>query len=98
MKTLTKTVHLVAHHFDFMDAGEVSYSITSYEMGSGSSILGSWPHEITLPLPEDFNVHAAQVAALEAEKQKAIADYQAAVVSINEQLSKLMALTNEVKS
>ena len=81
MKTITKTVHLVAYHFDFMDAGEVNYGISAHGPGSGSSVIGSWPHEITLPLPEEFNVHAAQVAALEAvnristiEKRDTLAD------------------------
>ena len=95
MKTITKTVHLVAYHFAFMEEGGVHYGISEIKQEIGPNVLGSWEHEVTLPLPEEFNVHAAQVAALEAEKQKAIADYQAAVVSINDRLSKLLALTNE---
>ena len=98
MKTITKTVHLVAYHFDFMDAGEVNYGISAFAPDIGPKVLGSWPHEVTLPLPEDLIVHAAQVAALEAEKQQAMDTYRATLISINERLGKLMALTNEVKS
>ena len=98
MNTITKKVYLVARHFSWLDIGEIHYSVSSIDQETGGSVLGCWPHEITLPLPEDFNVHAAQVAALEAEKAKAIADYQATVASINERLGKLQALSNEVQA
>ena len=98
MSTITMKVYLTAHHFSWHKPGDVYYSIGSIEQELGGSALGCWPHEITLPLPEDFNVHTAQVAALEAEKAKAIADYQATVASINERLGKLQALTNEVQA
>ena len=95
MNTITKTIYLTAFHFDFMDVGEVSYGMSENEHDIGANVLGSWPHEVTLSLPEHFNAHAAQVAALEAEKTNAIAAYQATVASINDRLSKLLALSNE---
>ena len=98
MNTITKRVYLTAYHFDFMEPGAVSYGITGQEHDIGANVLGSWAHQVTLPLPEDFNVHAAQVAALDAEKQQAIAAYQATVASINERLGKLLALSNEVQA
>ena len=98
MKTLTQTIYLTAFNFSYMKAGEVHYNIGSLEHALVGSVLGSWPHKVTLPLPENFNVHAAQVAAIEAEKLKAIADYQATVASINDRLSKLLALSNEVSA
>ena len=97
MSTITKTVYLVAYHWDWQTPGELIYGITDNKPKVGGCILGCWPHEVTLPMPEDFNAHAAQVAALQAEKAKAIADYMATAASINERLSKLQALTNEVQ-
>ena len=98
MNTITKTVYLAAYHFAFMETGEVSYGMSDRQPDIGGVVLGSWPHSVTLPLPEDWNVHSAQVAALEAEKQQAVADYQATVASINERLGKLLALSNEVQA
>ena len=95
MNTFTQTVYLTAFHFSYMKAGELHYTIGGIEHGTTGCALGSWPHKVTLPLPENFNVHAAQVAALEVEKTNAIAAYQATVASINERLSKLLALSNE---
>jgi len=47
-------------------------------------------------IPDDFNPIPAQVAALHARKAAALADYQRTVAEINDRLSKLLALTNEV--
>ena len=94
MNTITQTLYLTAFHFSYMKAGEVHYGISAIEHGITGSALGSWPHKVTLPLPANFNMHAAQVASIEAEKLKAIADYQATIASINERLGKLLALSN----
>jgi hypothetical protein len=42
--------------------------------------------------PEDFNPVPAQVTALEAEKARALAEYQKSVAEINERLSKLLCI------
>ena len=48
--------------------------------------------EVSIDVPDDFNPIPQQVAALEAEKADALAKYQASVASINERLSKLLAI------
>jgi hypothetical protein len=50
---------------------------------------------VTVEVPDNFNPVPAQVAALEAEKSKALAAYQKTVADINERLSKLLAITHE---
>lgn len=47
-------------------------------------------------VPDNFDPTAKQIAALEREKRAALAAYQSTVAGINERLSKLQALTNEV--
>ena len=95
IKTITKTVYLIAYHFAFQAPEQVSYGMSESAPALGDGVIGVWPHRVTLPFPKDWNMHAAQVAALEAEKQQAIAAYQATVASINERLGKLLALSNE---
>jgi hypothetical protein len=48
--------------------------------------------EIQIEVPDDFDPRAQQIAALEAQKQKVMADYQKSVTDINSQISKLQAL------
>jgi hypothetical protein len=54
------------------------------------------PQEITIEVPEDFNPVPQQVAALKKQKAEALAAYLRTVAELNERLSKLLALTNEV--
>jgi len=53
---------------------------------------------LSVDVPDDFNPTAKQVAALEREKQEALRLYQSTVAQINERLSKLLAITNEVSA
>ena len=52
--------------------------------------------EVSYTPPEGFNPVVAEVAAIEAAKQKAMNDYQASVKKLNERLAKFLAVTNEV--
>ena len=49
-------------------------------------------HLTTVEVPDDFDPRPAQVAALEAEKQKARADFQARITEIDRQIQSLMAI------
>jgi len=48
--------------------------------------------QVTVDIPADFNPVPAQVAALEAAKLAALAEYQKAVSLINARLSNLLAI------
>jgi len=48
--------------------------------------------EIEIDVPENFDPRQSQIAALEAMKAKAIADYHKTVAEITLQISKLQAL------
>lgn len=49
-------------------------------------------------IPDDFNPVPNQVAALEKEKSEAMDLYQRTVAQIDDKLSQLLALTNEVQT
>ena len=49
--------------------------------------------QIEIEVPDDFNPIPLQVAALELEKAEVLEAYQRSVASINERLSKLLAIT-----
>jgi len=48
--------------------------------------------DVEIEVPENFDPRQSEVAALEARKIKAMADYQKTVTEINERISKLQAL------
>ena len=48
--------------------------------------------EVEIEVPENFDPRQLQIAALEARKIKAMADYQKTVTEINDRISKLQAL------
>jgi len=97
MSTITKKLYLTAFRFDSTPPGEVAWSLSASQYAPGQNqAVGCWPHNVTVPLPDDFNPVAAEVAALEQQKVIALRAYQESVAEINERLSKLMAITNEV--
>jgi hypothetical protein len=53
---------------------------------------------VEVEVPDDFNPIPAQVAAIEAQKAAVLAEYQHSVAMLNAQLSKLLAITNEVQA
>jgi hypothetical protein len=48
--------------------------------------------EVEIEVPEDYDPRAQQIAALEKQKQKVMADFQKSVDEINERISKLLAV------
>lgn len=56
------------------------------------SLIYVGPQEVTVEVPDNFDPVPRQVAALEAEKLKALEAYQKSVADINRRLSELQAL------
>lgn len=50
------------------------------------------PYSIEVEIPDAFDPAAAQVALLEAEKQKARAEFQARITEIDRQIQSLLAI------
>lgn len=54
-------------------------------------------HTFAVEIPDDFDPVPGQVAALRQKQAEALELYQRTVGEINEQLQKLLAITNDVK-
>ena len=67
------------------------YTWASCEM-SDCGYTTVMPHTVEVDIPDSFDPRGAQVKQLEAEKQKAMADFQALVTSIDRKISELTAL------
>lgn len=69
-----------------------AFGVFPFDMSScGYVLVGKQP--IEFEVPDDFNPVPVQVAMLEKEKEKAMKEFNERVFRINEQISKLQALT-----
>ena len=92
---------VVGYHFDHMEDGEICWAIqdnfyVTNPDARSDNVIHVQPLEVVVEVPDTINIVAAQVAALEREKIKVLEAYQRTVAQINERLSKLQAITNEV--
>ncbi len=54
------------------------------------------PYSFEVDVSDDFDPNPQRVAALQAEKQKVRADFAKRITELDTQISKLLAITNEV--
>lgn len=87
-------VNAIASSYD----GNPVFFVSQVDCSSGPNTIYSARIEIEHRLPADWNPIEVQTRALNQAKAKALADYQRTVAEINEQLSKLQAITNEVEA
>jgi hypothetical protein len=71
---------------------EGRFGVYSYVIKDDPSHVYVGPQEIELEVPEHFDPRAQRVAALEAQKQQLMADFQKAVTTLNNKISKLQAI------
>lgn len=84
------TVHIHFQKYTWEDKGE--FQVFSFKLDDTEyrTYIGS--QEVELDVPEDYDPRAQQIAALEAKRTKAMADYQKSVMEINDHISKLQAI------
>lgn len=68
------------------------YQIYSIKMADSSFRTYVGEQQVELDVPDNYDPRPAQVAALQAQKQKATADYHKSVKDIQDQINKLTAL------
>ena len=71
--------------------GPEAYSFTTFKYEGIDRVL-VMPYTLEFELPECFDPRGAQVERLNAEKTKAMADFQALVTSIDRKISELTCL------
>ena len=89
MKVTTK---LYIHFIKYPWETEGKYVPFSMRLDDDDTRVFINEQEVEIEVPDSFDPRPAQIAALEAKKQKAIADFQHTVDMINEQISKLQAI------
>ena len=85
---MTAHIHLVKYSWE----KEGRFELYSVKLDDAEYRTYVCSQEIEVDVPENYDPRAQQVAALEALKQKVMADYQISVMEINDRISKLQAL------
>ena len=83
-------VHVHYQKYAWQEKGE--YRLASFKLDDSAERTYVSEQEIEIDIPEDYDPRAQQVAALEALKQKVMADYHKSVTEINDRINKLLAL------
>jgi N-acetyl-anhydromuramyl-L-alanine amidase AmpD len=86
-----KTIaHIHFQKYSWEEKGE--YRVASFKLDDNENRTYVGEQEIEIEVPENYDPRAQQIAALEALKQKVMADYHKSVMEINDRINKLLAL------
>ena len=86
-----KTIaHIHFQKYSWEEKGE--YRVASFKLDDNENRTYVGEQEIEIEVLENYDPRAQQIAALEALKQKVMADYHKSVMEINERIGKLLAL------
>ena len=85
------TAHIYFSKYSWENNGE--FLLFYAKIDGNENMVYVSTQEVEVDVPENFDPRALQIAALEAQKQKAMADFQKSVDDINERISKLQAIT-----
>jgi hypothetical protein len=86
--TLTTHIHLVKYQWET----EGEFQLFSVKLDDTDYRTYVGEQEVEVEVPDDYDPRAQQIAALEKQKQKVMADFQKSVAEINERISNLQAL------
>ena len=81
-------VHFVKYSWE----AQGHFEAMSYQIKDDTNYSYVGPQEIEVDVPDHFDPRPAQIAVLEAQKQKVMADFQKSVTDINRRISELSAL------
>ena len=84
------TAHVHYQKYAWQEKGE--YRLASFKLDDTAERTYVGEQEIDVDIPDDYDPRAQQIAALEALKQKVMADYHKSVMEINDRIGKLLAL------
>lgn len=84
------TIYIYFEKYTWQDQGD--YHIFSWKFKDDDSRTFVCEQEIEIEVPDNYDPTAQMIAALEAQKEKAMSDFNKTVMEINSRISKLQAL------
>jgi hypothetical protein len=86
-------VHIHYNQYSWESNGD--YTVYSCKLDDTEHRTYVGAQEIEIDVPDDYDPRAQKIAALEAHKQKVMADFQKTMTEINTRISKLQAIEFE---
>ena len=93
MKIKTKA-HIHYSKWSFDGKGEFQVFPCKLEDDRHRTYVGE--QDIEIEVPDDYDPRAQQIAVLEAEKKRVMAEYQKTVMDITERINKLQAIEHSI--
>jgi len=87
---ITTTVYVHFQKYEWEDRG--TYQVYSFKANDDDTRTFVCEQEIEVEVPDNYDPTAQMIAALEARKERAMADFNKTVMEINTRISKLQAL------
>ena len=84
------TVYVYFQKFEWDKEG--TYQVYSFKFKDDDTRTFVCEQEVELEVPDNYDPTAQKIAALEAQKARAMADFNKTVLEINTRISKLQAL------
>ena len=84
------TAHIYFTKYSWQEEGEFLLFYAKIDDTETQFHVGE--QEFEIEVPDDFDPRAQQIAALEKQKQKVMADYQKTVTEINNRINNLKAI------
>jgi leucyl-tRNA synthetase len=84
------TIHIFYSQYCWEEKGEYLVFYAKVPDDESRTYVGQ--QEIEIEVPDNYDPRAQKIVALEAHKQKVMADYQKTVNEINERIFKLQAI------
>jgi len=84
------TAHIHYANWDWEEKGQFQIFFCKLDDDDYRTYVGE--QEVEIEVPDNYDPRAQQIAALEKQKKKVMADFQKSVAEINERISNLQAL------
>jgi hypothetical protein len=88
------TIHIHYSKHEWEDKGQ--YLVFSCKLDDNNYRVHVCEQEIEIEVPDDFDPRAQQIAALEDEKKRVMAEYQMSVKRIQDRINKLQAIEHSI--
>jgi hypothetical protein len=92
MTKIKTTVYIYWHKYEWED--EPEYRVYSFKIDDDECTVFLYETEMEIEVDKNFDPRLAQVAALNKKMEKARADFQATVTSIQARINELLAIEN----
>lgn len=87
---INTTVYVYFQKYEWDEKG--TYQVYSFKPKDDDTRTFVCEQAVELEVPDNYDPTAKQIAALEAQKERAMADFNKTVMEINTRISKLQAL------